>query len=88
MLVRAGFGSSGLDRFRCEVLARIDEPIALEPVLLVVQLPVPASLVEQLVVRAALDDLAVLEHQNLVGAADGRQPVRDDERRAPVAAAP
>ena len=36
----------------------------------------------QVLVRPALDDLAAFEHQDLVGAADGRQPVRDDERRA------
>src|SRR5215467_7980040 len=35
--------------------------------------------------RAALDDLAVLEHQDLVRALDGRQPVRDHERRAAAA---
>ena len=48
---------------------------------LVVELPVAPVERQQLVVRAALDDLAVLEHQDLVGAADRRQPVRDDERR-------
>ena len=42
---------------------------------------------EQLLVRAALDDLAALEHQNLIGAANRRQPVRDDERRAAADAA-
>ena len=36
----------------------------------------------QLVVRAALDDPAVVEHDDHVGAADRREPVRDDERRA------
>src|SRR5207253_10328517 len=43
---------------------------------------VPAALREQLLVRAALDDLAVLEHENLVRALNRRQPVGDDERRA------
>ena len=32
--------------------------------------------------RTALDDHALIEHQNLVGADDGRQPVRDDQRGA------
>ena len=32
--------------------------------------------------RAALDDHAVVEHDDLVGADDGREPVRDDQRRA------
>ena len=31
---------------------------------------------------APLDNLPFLEHEDLVGAADGRQPMRDDERRA------
>ena len=31
---------------------------------------------------AALDDLALVEHDDLVGVDDGRQPVRDDQRRA------
>src|SRR5262249_9635745 len=64
---------------RCEVLPGVDEAIPLEPVLLVVELTIPAADPEQLVVRAALDDLAVLEHEDLIGAADRREPVRDDE---------
>src|SRR5262249_60874978 len=64
---------------RREVLAGVDEAILLEPVLLVVQLAVSAVDGEQFLMRAALDDLAVLEHQDLVGAADGREPVGDDE---------
>ncbi len=36
---------------------------------------------EELVVRALLDHLSVLEHDDEVGVADRRQPVRDDERR-------
>ena len=83
MLVR-GVGTAGGDRLRREVLAGVDEAVLLEAVLLVVELPVAAVQREQLVVRAALDDLAVLEHQNLIGAPDRRQPVRDDERRAPL----
>ncbi len=31
---------------------------------------------------AALDDLAMVEHQDLVGVHHRRKPVRDDERRA------
>src|ERR1051325_11077982 len=69
-------------RLRREVLARVDEAIALELVLLVVELPVAPIQVQQLRVRAALDDLAGFEHENLIGAADGREPMRDDERRA------
>ena len=72
-------GHLGLRR---EILARVDEPVPLEPVLLVVQLAVPAFQLQQLFVGPPLDDLAVLEHENLIGALDGREPVRDHERRA------
>ena len=34
--------------------------------------------------RAALGDHALVEHQDLVGVDDGRQPVGDDQRRAPL----
>ena len=37
---------------------------------------------EQFAVPAALDDLAMVEHQNLVGIDHGRQPMGDDERGA------
>src|SRR5581483_7800453 len=70
-------------RLRREVLAGIDEAIGLELVLLVVQLPVAAVQPQQFGVRAALDDLARFEHQDLIRAADRRQPMRDDERRPP-----
>src|SRR5207249_10319088 len=65
-----------------------DEAVPLEAVLLVVQLPVAAAPREQLVVRAALDDLAVLEHQDLIGALNRRQPMGDDERRPAAAERP
>src|SRR5690606_7317829 len=37
---------------------------------------------EQRLMRAALDDAAVIDHDNLVGIDDRREPVRDDERGA------
>ena len=40
---------------------------------------------EQLVMRALLDDFAVLHHEDEVGITDRRQPVRDDEARPPLA---
>src|SRR6266545_269351 len=46
-----------LFRFGREVLARIDKPVHLELVLLVVELPVPAVQGQQLRVGAALHDL-------------------------------
>src|SRR5581483_3492786 len=66
-------------RRRREVLAGIDESIALEAVLLVVQLAVPALPLDQLGMRAALDDLAGLDDEDLVRALDRGQPVRDHE---------
>src|SRR5215210_8311694 len=39
---------------------------------------------DELVVRPLLDDAAVLEDDDEVGAADGGEAVRDDERRAPA----
>src|SRR5439155_23432943 len=61
-----------------------NEAIPLEPVLFVIELTVSPALVEQFLVRASLNDFTLLEHQNLVGAAYRRQPVRDDERRPPL----
>src|ERR1051326_1915707 len=80
---RAGPDRTGDDGgLRCEVLAGIDETIALEPVLFVVQLPIAAAFGNQLVVRPAFADLAGFEYQDLIGALDGRQAVRDHECRS------
>ena len=49
-------GNDGGLGLGCEVLTWIDEPVALESVLLVVQLPVPAILRQQFLVRPALHD--------------------------------
>src|SRR6266487_3997609 len=65
---------------RSKVFSRIDEPILLEIVLLVVELAIPSIGLEQRFVRAALHNLPALEHQNLIGAANRRQPVRNYER--------
>ncbi len=67
------------------ILSRIDEAVGFELVLLVVQHAVAAAERHELLVRSSLDDFAVLEHEDLVGAADRGQPVRDDERRPPLA---
>src|SRR3989449_7459214 len=58
----------------------VHEQVLLEPVLLVVQLAVPAVLREQLGVSAALHNLTPLHHKDLVGAANGRKAMGDDER--------
>ena len=43
----------------------------------------PAALGDKLVEGAGLDDAALVEDEDAVGVADGRQQVRDDEGRAP-----
>ena len=59
--------------------------IALELVLLVVELLVPSVSREQLLVCPPFDDLAAFKDQDLIRAADRREPVGDDEGRAPTA---
>ena len=54
---------------------RLLHPVAVQP-------PVGALGVEQLVVRALLDDPAAVEHDDPAGLADRRQAVGDDDRRA------
>ena len=39
---------------------------------------------EQVGVRALLDDASAVEHDDAVAVLDRRQPVRDDDRRAPA----
>ena len=53
-----------------------------------VELGVAPAALEELVVRALLDDGPVLEHDDQVRAADGREAVGDDERGAAVEQAP
>src|SRR5688572_23833860 len=78
-LWRAGWRRLG--RYRQEILARVDELVALDVVLLVVELPVSTIRREQLSVRPAFDDATFLHHQDLVRALDGGETVRYDERR-------
>ena len=47
-----------------------------------VEVGVEAALRDEGVVRAALDDLALVHDEDQVGVADGRQAMRDDEGRA------
>src|SRR6266542_3084767 len=56
-------------------LGDLDGPVA-------VQRRIEPAQCHELLVRALLDDLPVLQHHDQVGVADRRQPVRDDERRA------
>src|SRR5690606_9888630 len=68
-----------------EVLARVDEAVELEAGLLLVEAAVEAALAEEFLVRAALDDAALVHHEDLVGGLDGGEAVRDDEGGAPAA---
>src|SRR5690606_34877669 len=77
-----------LGLLRAELLAGVDEPVALDALLPLVEPAVEAILPEQLLVRAALDDPAAVQDQDLVRALDRGQPVRDHERRAPAAQRP
>src|SRR3990172_1157530 len=49
-----------------------------------VQMVVEAVAVEQLLMRSALDDLPLPDHQHLVGVADRAQAVGDDEAGPPL----
>src|SRR2546426_1335630 len=53
-------------------------------ILQLVQLPINASRREKLLVRSHLAHMALVHHQNTVRALDGRKPVRDHDRRAPL----
>ncbi len=65
-------------------LARIQEQVRLQAVLARVEVGVAASPGQQLLVPATLDDAASLDDEDRVGSPDRRQPVGDDEGRAPL----
>jgi hypothetical protein len=65
------------------VFTWIYEKVVLETVLSVVELAIAPAKRDQLGMRAALDDLATLDNENLVGAFDGREAMRNDECRSP-----
>src|SRR5690606_23704056 len=52
-----------------------------KPILRFNESVIHALLTHQLVMVALLDDFAVIEHDDIVGMADRRQPMRDNERR-------
>src|ERR1700678_4746033 len=56
-----------------------EEKIMLQALLTGVEIVVAAFECVELFVGAALDDLSLFHHQNLVGAPDGGEPVRDHE---------
>src|SRR4051794_7926711 len=91
LLRRRGLREIIVDRWRVAVRRRhvLSGSGELLARLLRLALPVPHAGVEsnfeqQFVMRAALDDDAVVEHDDLVGADDGGEPVRNDERGAVV----
>ena len=45
---------------------------------------VPATRLEQILVRPDLDDAALVDDDDLVGTLDRRQPMRDHDRRPPA----
>ena len=51
--------------------------------LLGVEIEIPAALRVERFVCAPLDDASGFDHENLFGAPNGGQTMRDDERRAP-----
>ena len=51
-------------------------------VLQLIELVVDAALREQLLVRAHLADLPLMHNDDLVGALNGREAMRDDQRRS------
>ena len=65
--------------FLGQLLAGIHKQILLKAVLFVVELFVAAALGDELGVRPAFEDLALLDDEDLVGTANGGQAVRDDE---------
>ncbi len=46
------------------------------------KLRVKSPAADQFVVRSALDNAALVQDENLIGAADGRNAMRDDDRRS------
>src|ERR1700686_4780951 len=63
-------------------LPRCKKQIAFQTMLLGVQLEVTSAQRIELFVSAAFDNLSLLDHQNLIGAPNSRQAVRDHKGRA------
>ena len=70
-----------LSTFRHEVLLR-RFPQALGTLLAIPHRSVGAAASEQSAMRAAFDNHAIIQHQNLVGTDNGRQTMRDYQRSA------
>src|SRR5207245_5934299 len=60
--------------------SRRQEQILLQSLLPGIEIVIASLSGVELLMRATFDDLPLLHNQNLIGAADGGKPVRDDER--------
>src|SRR5579863_7611863 len=68
---------------RCSVaFSRREKQVAFQAVLLGVQVVIAAAQGIEFLVRAAFDNLPLFDHQDLIGAANGGQTVRNDESGA------
>src|SRR5690349_15749323 len=63
-------------------LTRVDEAIAFDAKLLLVELAIAAVVRQEVLMGAVLDDRALVQDEDLVGAQDGREAVSDHERGA------
>src|SRR5579863_3068147 len=63
-------------------LARRKKKVTLDPMLLGIEIVVPAVHGIKLLVRAAFHDLSLLHDQNLIGPPDGREPMCNHKRGA------
>ena len=72
-------------RLRCDGAAAHDSASeAHRPLLQSVELCVAAAVSQQLIMRPRFDDAPAIENEDAIGHADGREAVRDDDRRAAV----
>ena len=78
-----GCGTLSLGRLDHIAFTRGKKQVRLKAVLLGVEFVVAAPCGIKRLVSAGLHDFSCLHNKNLIGAPDGRQPVRDDKRRAP-----
>src|SRR5262249_12055457 len=60
-------------------LARIDKAIGFEPRLPRIQIEIAATMCDQLYMRAPFNNLAMLEHENLISTSYGAQTMRNNE---------
>src|SRR6185437_1195519 len=59
-----------------------EEKVRLQAVLAGIEIPVAAVRGVKFVMRTALDNSSFFDHENLIGASNGRQPMRNDESSA------